>query len=121
MECPACKTDVDDKRHRCHQCNYGIRPVAAPSGRRPPRYIGDKGEDGFDAKLARTYRCTNCRSYGADVRRIATTGAGYTRLMNWQLHEFIVVSCHYCGLIQQFDPRVVDKEHAGWKWLDLFH
>ncbi|MFN3152062.1 zinc ribbon domain-containing protein [Bremerella sp.] len=119
MECPACKTNVDGQRHRCHRCNYGIRPVAAPSGRRPPRYIGDKGHEGFDATLARTYRCTSCRSYGANVKRIATTGAGITRAMNWQCHEFIVASCHYCGLVQHFDPSVVDQSHGGWKALDF--
>lgn len=119
MECPACKEVNADTRFRCDYCNYGIRPVPTPSSKRPPRYIGDKGEEGFDATLARTYRCTNCHSHGANVRRIATTGAGITRLMDWQCNEFIVASCHYCGLIQQFDPRVVDKTHGGWKTLDF--
>lgn len=119
MECPACKKVNSNKRFRCDHCDYGMRLVPAPSGRRPPRYIGDKGHEGFEAELARTYRCTNCRSYGANVRRIATTGAGFTRILNWQCHEFIVASCHYCGLIQQFNPRVVDKTNMGWKSLDF--
>lgn len=69
--------------------------------------------------LMRTYRCTNCRSYGAHVKRIATTGAGISRLMDWQCHEFIVASCLFCGLVQHFDPRIVDNSGRGWKILDF--
>ncbi|MBI1247219.1 hypothetical protein GC197_05165 [bacterium] len=118
MECPACKRVVAENDYRCKSCNYGLRPDERklPS---IPRYLGDQGHDGFDNLLSRTYRCANCKSYGAKVIRIATTGNGITRVMDWQIHEFIVASCLYCGLIQHFDPTIVDSSSKGRKTLDF--
>lgn len=119
MECPACKRDNADKRFRCDYCNYGIRPVPAPTRPLPPRYIGDDGAEEFDARLARTYRCSNCRSFGANVKRIAPSGNVLGRPINWPYQEFIAASCHYCGLAQLFDPQVLDQNQSGWKSLDF--
>ncbi len=124
MQCPACKTELAETQYRCPTCNYGSAPAPEPqpyTGK--PRYLGErcdgKASETYDAKLARLYRCDRCRSYGAQVRRIATTGAGITRLMDWQCYEFIVASCIYCGLIQHYDPSIVDKSSNGWKSLDF--
>lgn len=114
MQCPACKKELAETQYRCPACNYGVRPSPLPQT--GPRHLGDKC---FDNKLAQTYRCGCCRSYGARVRRIATTGNGISRLMDWQCYEFIVASCIYCGLIQHYDPSIVDKTSNGWKSLDF--
>ena len=35
------------------------------------------------------------------------------------LNEFIVVSCSFCGLIQLYDPTIVDRVSKGWVFLDF--
>jgi uncharacterized protein len=54
------------------------------------------------------------------VKRIATTGAGFSRLFDVQNNEFIVVSCLFCGLIQMYDPKIVDSVSSGWPIVDFF-
>lgn len=125
MPCPACKTEVTETQFRCPACNYGLAPAPEPQPYKgKPRYLGERCDgkvvEPYDAKLSRLYRCDRCRSYGAKVRRIATTGKGLTRMMDWKVHEFIVASCLYCGLIQQFDPSIVDQEARGWTLADFF-
>lgn len=136
MNCPVCGRAVPDDRLRCTICNFGVRTSLPAVPDKEPPYPGvDSWGDStistskpaggaqvltFDEELARTYRCDRCRSYGAKVKRIASTGAGVTRILNWQLHEFIVTSCLYCGLVQHFDPSIVDKEQKAWRLADLF-
>jgi len=129
MDCPACGRNVPDDRLRCLVCNFGVRTSLAVRDGKPPypgvdswgdSTIRDSKSPRFDDELAVTYRCDRCRSYGAKVKRIASTGSGVTRILNWQLHEFIVASCLYCGLVQQFDASIVDRERKAWKLADLF-
>ncbi|PQO46024.1 zinc ribbon domain-containing protein [Blastopirellula marina] len=118
MQCPACKNKIPEIQCRCSKCNYGVRPLPAPN-KQTPQYIGDAGNESFDHRLGRTYRCNSCRSHGGKIKRISASGAGPSRMPNSQYHTFIVVSCLYCGLIQQFDPWILSEESGGWKNLDF--
>jgi uncharacterized protein len=118
MECPNCKTNLAESDYQCKLCNYGVR--SRPKRKSTaPRYIGDKTGETHDEKLARTYQCTSCRSHGGKVKRIAATGGGISRLLDWQINEFIIASCNFCGLVQMFDPDVIDKSATGWKIIDF--
>ncbi|MEW4564271.1 zinc ribbon domain-containing protein [Bremerella sp. JC770] len=133
VDCPACGRAVPDDQLRCRVCNYGVR-IELPETLEKPAYPGvDSWGDStisatpsglqarsFEEDLALNYRCDRCRSYGAKVKRVASTGAGLTRILNWQLHEFIVASCLYCGLVQHFDASIVGKEQKAWRLADLF-
>lgn len=118
MNCPNCKIENVKHAYRCSGCNYGLaaRPHAA---HRKPRYLGDDGKETRDEALGRTFRCTNCRSHGGTVKRIATTGAGASRVFDFQLNEFLVVSCSFCGLVQMYDARVLDSCSTGWRIVDF--
>ena len=118
MNCPNCKTTCTPESIRCDQCNYGLATAPKPKVSRP-RHLGDTGKETRDEELARTFRCGNCRSIGGHVKRVAMTGAGFSRLLDYQNNEFIVVSCKYCGTVQMYDPKVVDSVSSGWPLLDL--
>lgn len=70
-------------------------------------------------ELGRTYRCANCRSYGGQVKQIAATGTGVSRMIDFQFNEFIVVSCSFCGLVQMYDANIVGGNANGWRILDF--
>ena len=118
MICKNCQTDNGDASFRCIKCNYGLACRPEPE-KSKPRFIGDDGLETRDNQLARTFQCSNCRSHRGSVKRIATTGDGFSRLLDLQLEEFIVVSCTFCGLVQIYDPTIVDKVSVGWPILDL--
>jgi predicted nucleic-acid-binding Zn-ribbon protein len=43
------------------------------------------------------YTCPKCGNKKADVDKIRTTGAGFTRYFNIQNRRFTTVSCTQCG------------------------
>ena len=53
------------------------------------------------------------------MKRVAMTGSGLSRLLDYQNNEFIVVSCKFCGIVQMYDPEIVDSVSSGWPLLDL--
>jgi len=118
MKCPNCKIEVEQGAFRCEKCNYGIQTLPKPQETKP-KFLGDTGVETRDAELARTFRCSNCRSCGGTVKRISTTGSGFSRLIDLQNNQFIVVSCAFCGVIQLYDPKVVDGASDGWPILDF--
>jgi predicted nucleic-acid-binding Zn-ribbon protein len=43
------------------------------------------------------YTCAKCGNKKAEIDKIRTTGAGFTRYFNIQNRRFTVVSCTQCG------------------------
>ena len=73
----------------------------------------------LDQELARRFVCAKCRSRGGHVKRIATTGTGLSRLLDFQHNKFIAVSCANCGYTEFFNPRVLERRGVGTDILDL--
>ena len=119
MICKNCKTENDTNAYRCNDCDYGLARRPEPE-KSKPRFLGDDGLETRDDQLARTFQCTNCRSHGGSVKRISATGVGLSRVLDLQLTELIVVSCTFCGLVQIYDPKIVDKVSTGWPIVDFF-
>jgi hypothetical protein len=60
------------------------------------------------------FKCAKCHSTGARVKRIATTGRGFSRFFDIQHNQFIMVSCGHCGYTEVYNPEILEgKRHAG--------
>ncbi|PTX52216.1 hypothetical protein C8P63_13132 [Melghirimyces profundicolus] len=64
----------------------------------------------------RSRGCPKCGSTDAETGKIATTGSGISRILDWQNNEFHVVSCKSCGYSEFYRT----KGSTGTKLLDLF-
>jgi predicted nucleic-acid-binding Zn-ribbon protein len=119
MTCPHCKTELPVSSYNCPDCGYGLACQPKPT-KRGPRFLGDTADESRDEELARTFRCSNCRSCGGNVKRISLEAAGATRLFGFPFEKFIVVSCAFCGVVQLYDPKIVDRGSSGWPFIDSF-
>jgi predicted nucleic-acid-binding Zn-ribbon protein len=83
----------------------------------------DRGEErtvgSLEEKIAERFVCGKCRNSSGEVRRFAATGAGITRLIDWQRNEFLAVSCESCGFTELYDPRVFEDKDRLTEILDL--
>ena len=50
--------------------------------------------------MKKTFTCEKCGGKKADVDKIRTTGAGFTRFFNIQNRLFVAVSCARCGFTE---------------------
>ncbi len=73
----------------------------------------------LDQKIGRKFKCTKCANRKSEVRRVAATGAGISRFLDWQHTEFISVSCSRCGYTEIYDPKVFRDSSKVMSILDL--
>ena len=73
----------------------------------------------LDQDFARRFTCPKCAGRGAEVRRLAMTGAGISRLLDMQHIRFLAVSCRQCGFTEQYDLKVLEGVSRGMDVLDL--
>ena len=63
--------------------------------------------------------CPKCGTRKPIVRKVAMTGAGLSRLFDWQHLEYYMVSCSRCGFTEVYDARVLGDEKKAMSILDL--
>jgi len=67
-----------------------------------------------DELLAERFACCKCKAQGGAVKRIATTGAGLSRLFDFQHNRFVAVSCRNCGYTEIYDAEVLTgRDNVG--------
>ncbi len=64
----------------------------------------------IEEEFKEKFKCVKCKTNEANVKSIATTGDGISRLMDLQLNEFIVVTCRNCGYSEIYDLEVLDEK-----------
>ncbi len=68
----------------------------------------------LEEQISSRFTCTKCKQHGADVKRIAATGTGLSKLLDIQHNQFITVSCSHCGYTEIYNPEVLEgKRHLG--------
>ena len=55
------------------------------------------------------YICPVCGCREYDFDEIATTGTGFSRLLDWQNREMLVQSCSNCGFMKTFLKRNINE------------
>ena len=73
----------------------------------------------LDDDLARRFRCSKCRHQGAQVKRFAATGTGFSKLFDIQHNKFIAVSCNHCGFTEMYNPQILEGKNVGSDILDV--
>ncbi|MHB1007353.1 MAG: zinc ribbon domain-containing protein [Chloroflexota bacterium] len=70
--------------------------------------------------LSERFVCGKCRSHGASVEKLAMTGTGLSRLMDFQRHQYMFVSCQNCGYTEVYNRAVLEGARGrGMDILDL--
>ncbi len=65
------------------------------------------------------WRCPKCGSTDYSRGKVSMTGAGLSRLMNWQAYEFITITCNNCGYTEFYNTEIAGGSDKVMKVLDL--
>lgn len=67
-----------------------------------------------DHLLASKFVCSKCKDRGAHVERLAMSGTGLSRLLEFQPHRYAFVSCRNCGYTEIYNLRILEgKDDLG--------
>ena len=76
--------------------------------------------DNVERLLSERFVCSKCRSTGAVVEKLAMTGTGLSRLVDFQRHQYMFVSCQNCGYTEVYNRAVLEGARSrGMDILDL--
>jgi predicted nucleic-acid-binding Zn-ribbon protein len=73
----------------------------------------------IDDELAGRFVCPKCKSSGAQAKRFAAPGTGFSRLLDLQHNKYIAVSCLNCGFTELYDPDALEGKSQLGDVLDL--
>ncbi len=73
----------------------------------------------IETRLKSRYRCAKCNQRSANVRRIAATGTGLSKLLDIQHNSFISMTCGNCGYTELYDPKVLGESRQLGTILDV--
>ncbi|MCE7984250.1 MAG: hypothetical protein DYG89_24000 [Caldilinea sp. CFX5] len=70
-------------------------------------------------QLANAFVCAKCHSRGAHVEKLAMSGIGLSRLLEFQPYRYAYASCHNCGYTEVYNLRVLESKDDLGSFLDL--
>ena len=73
----------------------------------------------LEEQIGARFKCSKCKNSSGKVRRVAATGSGLSRFVDWQHNEFVTVSCSRCGFTEIYDPEVFKDKGKVTEVLDL--
>lgn len=73
----------------------------------------------LEDQMAMRFKCAKCENRGARTKRIATSGAGLSKLLDIQHNQFIALSCNNCGYTEVYNPEVLEGKRQLGNILDL--
>ena len=74
---------------------------------------------GVEEKIKSRWICPKCSSRDPNVRKVALTGAGLSRIFDWQHLVYYAVSCSTCGYTEFYDAKTFGDESKVMSILDL--
>ncbi|SFH58725.1 zinc ribbon domain-containing protein [Planctomicrobium piriforme] len=117
--CSKCRESVEDSFQVCWSCGTSVDGVEDPNFK-PEIDVGVQ-DTSLEDEFRSRFRCCKCRSTTASVDWIAGTGTGPSRLLNWQIKQFLSVSCGHCGYTEFYNADVLNERSKIGDLLDLIY
>jgi len=86
----------------------------------PPIGTGDLPWATVEEKLRGKFRCVKCGNGEVTFKRIATTGTGFSRLVDLQHNYYLSVTCTQCGFVEFYDLDTIEGKGGLRAWVDFF-
>ncbi|RRB02121.1 zinc ribbon domain-containing protein [Larkinella rosea] len=68
----------------------------------------------IEQEIANRYSCPKCRNHEVYIKRIATTGTGFSRIFDIEHNVFIACSCARCSYTEFYNPEILEgKDNLG--------
>lgn len=68
----------------------------------------------LEETIGTRFKCPKCQGSGAQVKKIAATGTGLSKMFDIQHNHFIAASCRKCGFTEIYNPDMLgDKSKLG--------
>jgi len=119
LQCPWCNNHVQLINHICPECKHEVLPEhlnAAPfneSNQSEDDSMSNHIELSLDEMIINQFRCSKCKHDECNVKEVAMTGTGLSKMFDIQHNHFLFVSCTNCSFTEIYDPDVLRGHKSG--------
>ena len=61
-----------------------------------------------ERELEQKFVCTKCKNHGAEVKSLAMSGTGLSRLFDIQHNRYVFASCKNCGYSEVYNLDILE-------------
>lgn len=116
IECPWCTKSVVIIDDICPNCRHEV--LLDRDGN--PRF--DAPDDtvleadnavNIEQLILGKFRCAKCSTRECEVKEVAMTGTGLSKLLDVQHNHYLFVSCLHCGYVEVYNPDILAGKKSG--------
>lgn len=118
VECPWCTETVEIIDDICPNCRHEV--LLDRDGN--PRFDDPDSVESvpehdsttnIEQLISEKFRCVKCSNRECEVKEVAMTGTGLSKLLDVQHNHFLFVSCLRCGYVEVFNPDILAGKRSG--------
>lgn len=117
IQCPWCGHEVQLVNRICPECKHEVLPehldAADGTGSQDNDAMSHLTELSLEEIIANQFHCAKCKHDECNVKEVAMTGTGLSKMFDIQHHHFMFVSCTNCGVTEIYDPDVLRGQKSG--------
>ncbi len=116
LECPWCTETVEIIDEICPNCRHEVLLDRDGNPRFDETDDIEHEHDGaasIDQLIIEKFRCARCSNRECEVKEVAMTGTGLSKLLDVQHNHYLFVSCLHCGSVEVFNPDILAGKKSG--------
>ncbi len=118
IECPWCNKQVQLQSDICPECkhevlrehlnNLGFNEIEQPS-----KSHDHNAELNIEQLIINRFKCSKCKHDECNIKEVAMSGTGLSKIFDIEHNHFLFVSCGNCGFVEIYDPDVIHGKKSG--------
>jgi uncharacterized protein len=116
IECPWCTETVEIIDDICPNCRYEVLLDRDGNLRfdepESPVHELDSAES-IGQLITDKFKCVKCSHKECDVKEVAMTGTGLSKILDVQHNHYLFVSCLQCGYVEVYNPDILAGKKSG--------
>lgn len=125
IECPWCTKEVVIVNDICPECKHEV--LLDKQGNVTFEYAEEidestNSEENLEQAIMERFKCVKCGHNECDVKEVAMTGTGLSKIFDVQHNHYLFVSCDYCGYVEVYNPDILARKKSGTvgTFMDIF-
>ncbi|HZG86723.1 zinc ribbon domain-containing protein [Paenibacillus sp.] len=73
----------------------------------------ESAEPDLESLIHERYKCVKCGNDECEIKEVAMTGTGLSKIFDVQYNHYLFVSCMRCSYVEVYNPNILAKGARG--------
>lgn len=113
IECPWCSKQVHLQSDICPECKHEVLPHHLNNDSHESLQTDIHSEVSIEHLITSKFKCCKCNHNECNVKEVAMSGTGLSKILDIEHNHFLFVSCLNCGFVEIYNPDVMLGKKTG--------